>query len=100
MDIIAMSTMATIRVMARTLSFRLTGRPSPSIRIASHLLLLRSMCSIAGTQCECHNKMLPKHHLILYTRRVYSEEFTYKPFQRFGCACALGRVNRYPELCH
>jgi len=24
----------------------------------------------------------------------------YKLFQHFGCACALGRVNRYPESCH
>jgi len=23
-----------------------------------------------------------------------------KPLQHFGCACALGRVTRYPESCH
>jgi len=22
-----------------------------------------------------------------------------KPFHSYGCACALGRVNRYPESC-
>jgi len=23
-----------------------------------------------------------------------------KPFHSYWCACALGRVNRYPESCH
>jgi len=32
---------------------------------------------------------------------LYQNAFVvYKPFQRFGWACALGRVNRYPESCH
>jgi len=28
---------------------------------------------------------------------ICDELADYKPFQRFGCPCALGRVNRYPE---
>jgi len=30
----------------------------------------------------------------------YTPNANNKPFQHFGCACALGRVNRYPESRH